>query len=170
MDFSAIGSMFSWLIQMGALGLLVYLIQQAYMQNSGQQNQRVRNPLVPPAPAAPHLPPQPQSSKSKKKKGKQGGQGAAAQEPEVRDQTGNSDNAYHASMLANLYMCRAPLLEGQHRHCSSIEHIDSQQGKECKVTAITPHHTAVPRCLMGYASPCCQCYCLNLVHGQQMHA
>lgn len=92
MDLSPIRTMFTWLVQMGALAFLAYMIQQAFMQSSGQQNQRLRNPLVPPATAAPQLPPQPQSSKSKKKKGKQGSQAAAAQEPEVRDQTADSDS------------------------------------------------------------------------------
>jgi hypothetical protein len=87
MDLSPIRTMFTWLVQMGALAFLAWVIQQAFfMQSPGQQNHRQRNPLAPPAPASPQLPPQPHSSKSKKKKGKQGNQAAAAQEPEVCDQ------------------------------------------------------------------------------------
>lgn len=77
--------------QFGALAFLLYLIQQSFLSNPTQLNQRLRSPLTPPVPsAAPSLPPAPaaQGGKSKKKKGKgKGGQDdaqvlPAAGEPE----------------------------------------------------------------------------------------
>lgn len=69
------------------------MVQQSFMKNPGQFNQRWQHPLAPPQPqpGAPRLPPQPAAAaaggKGKKKKGGKKGDAAAAaaeEEPNVR--------------------------------------------------------------------------------------
>jgi hypothetical protein len=121
-------------LQYGALAFLLYLIQQSFLGNPNQLNQRLRSPLAPPVPsAAPSLPPAPAAAggKSKKKKGKgsKGGQDDAVVQPaaEEPEQVSLTRQQLPSTLLVAAHCCRmsAPhmlCLQQQWQRCCRALH------------------------------------------------